>query len=72
MLTLGHDLPGQPVAEYKRRIGPLILWRAGGATKVDALYWVAHETTGVEYTIRLFPDGTAHGVGPSGGLRAST
>ena len=63
---LGADLPGQPVADYKRRIGPWILWRAGGAKKVDARYWVAHDTTGVEYTMRLYPDGTAAGVGPSG------
>ncbi|MEP1125419.1 MAG: hypothetical protein ABJH68_16155 [Ilumatobacter sp.] len=66
LLTLGDDLPDRPVAEYKRRIGPWILWRAGGARKVDARYWVIHEQTGVEYTIRLFPDGTAEGAGPSG------
>ena len=29
--ALGDDLPGRPVAEYKRRIGPWILWRAGPA-----------------------------------------
>jgi len=26
---LGDDLPGRPDAEFKRRIGPWILWRAG-------------------------------------------
>ncbi|MBT4984938.1 MAG: hypothetical protein HOM89_09890, partial [Ilumatobacter sp.] len=31
LLALGDDLPGQPTAEYKRRIGPWILWRAGPA-----------------------------------------
>ena len=66
LLTLGDDLPGRPVAEYKRRIGPWILWRAGGARKVDARYWVTHDATGVEYVMRLFADGTAEGVGPSG------
>lgn len=66
LLTLGDDLPGRPTADYKRRIGPWILWRAGGAKKVDARYWVIHDTTGAEFTIRMFPDGTAHGVGPSG------
>lgn len=66
LLTLGDDLPGQPIAEYKRRIGSWILWRAGGARKVDARYWAAHAITGVEFTLRLFPDGTAEGVGPSG------
>ena len=29
LLRLGDDLPGRPVATYKRRIGPWILWRAG-------------------------------------------
>jgi hypothetical protein len=64
--TLGDDLPGSPVAEYKRRIGPWILWRAGPAKHGDARYWAAHETTGAEYTLRLFSDGRAEGVGPSG------
>ena len=66
LLTLGDDLPGRPTADYKRRIGAWILWRAGGAKKVDARYWVIHDTTGAEFTIRMFPDGTARGVGPSG------
>ncbi|MCU1373922.1 MAG: hypothetical protein JWO68_1208, partial [Actinomycetia bacterium] len=38
LLTLGDDLPGTPVAEYKRRIGPWLLWRAGPATDGDARY----------------------------------
>lgn len=66
LLTLGADLPDQPVAQYKRRIGPWILWRAGPAKHGDARYWVAHDTTGAEYTLRLFPDGSAEGIGPSG------
>ena len=61
-----HDLPDRPVAEYKRRIGPWILWRAGAATKADSCYWVAHEATGRELTFRLFPDGTGAGTGPDG------
>ena len=65
LLQLGDDLPEQPVAEYKRRIGPWILWRAGPA-KGDARYWVAHDGSGAEFTLRLFPDGSADGVGPSG------
>jgi hypothetical protein len=63
---LGADLPGSPVAEYKRRIGPWILWRAGPARHGDARYWVAHEVTGAEFMLRLFSDGSATGVGPSG------
>lgn len=67
LLTAGADLPGTPVAEYKRRIGPWILWRAGPATKADARYWVAHaDDLDRTYTLRLFPDGTASGQGPSG------
>jgi len=67
LLALGADLPGTPVAEYKRRIGPWILWRAGPASKGDARYWAAHEDDLARaFTLRLFPDGTAEGVGPSG------
>lgn len=65
--SLGDDLPDRPVAEYKRRIGPWILWRAGPATKGHARYWAAHETDLERaYTLRLFPDGSAEGAGPSG------
>ncbi|HEX4903287.1 MAG TPA: hypothetical protein VFV42_10795 [Acidimicrobiales bacterium] len=65
--TLGDDLPGAPVAEYKRRIGPWILWRAGPASKGDARYWAAHQDDlHRSYILRLFPDGTAEGAGPSG------
>ena len=38
---LGDDLTGRPVATYKRRIGPWLLWRAGPAAKADARYWAA-------------------------------
>ena len=38
---LGDDLPGRPVADYKRRIGPWLLWLAGPAAGADARYWVA-------------------------------
>ena len=41
LLTLGDDLPGTPVADYKRRIGPWLLWRAGPASGGDARYWAA-------------------------------
>jgi hypothetical protein len=65
--TLGDDLPGRPVAEYKRRIGPWLLWRAGPAKGADARYWAAHvDRLDEPVTLRLFPDGTADGVGPSG------
>ena len=67
LTALGDDLPDQPVAEYKRRIGPWILWRAGPASKGHARYWAAHEDDlDRAYTLRLFPDGSAEGAGPSG------
>jgi hypothetical protein len=67
LLRLGDDLPGEPIAEYKRRIGPWLLWRAGPATRADARYWAAHaDRLDRPVTLRLFPDGTADGVGPSG------
>jgi hypothetical protein len=67
LLTLGDDLPDRPVAQYKRRIGPWILWRAGPATKADARYWAAHEDDlATAYTVQLFADGSAQGTGPSG------
>jgi hypothetical protein len=64
---LGDDLPGRPVAEYKRRIGPWLLWRAGPATRGDARYWVGRaDDLDVRYRFRLFPSGDGSGVGPSG------
>lgn len=67
LLTLGDDLPGQPVADYKRRIGPWLLWRAGPATGGDARYWAGRaDDLSVAYTFRLFPSGDGEGVGPSG------
>ena len=35
LLAAGADLPGRPVATYKRRIGRWLLWRAGPATGGD-------------------------------------
>lgn len=65
--TLGHDLPGAPVAQYKRRIGPWILWRAGPATKANARYWAAHaDDLTRTFVISMNADGSADGTGPSG------
>lgn len=67
LLTLGDDLPGCPVAEYKRRVGRWLLWRAGPASHGDARYWAADaDDHSQAFTFRLFPDGTGEGVGPSG------
>jgi hypothetical protein len=67
LLTLGADLPGGPTADYKRRIGPWLLWRAGPAAGADARYWVARvDDLAVAHTFRLFPDGSGDGAGPSG------
>jgi hypothetical protein len=69
LLALGGDLPDEPVAMYKRRIGPWLLWRAGPASKADARY-LAIDSDDLERSIpfRLFPDGNGdgHGHGPSG------
>jgi hypothetical protein len=67
LLVLGDDLPGRPVAEYKRRIGSWLLWRAGPATDADARYWAADaEDLSRQVTFRLLPDGGGDGAGPSG------
>ena len=67
LLALGADLPGSPVAEYKRRIGPWLLWRAGPASGGDARYWAARADELTDsYRLRLFADGRADGAGPSG------
>jgi len=67
LLTLGNDLPGAPIAEYKRRIGDWLLWRAGPAKGGDARYWAAlPHALDTPYTLRLHPDGSADGTGPSG------
>ncbi len=67
LLSLGDDLPDAPVADYKRRIGPWLLWRAGPASGGDARYFAClAEDVETAFTLRLFPDGSADGVGPSG------
>jgi len=67
LLRLGEDLPATPVAEYKRRIGPWLLWRAGPASGGDARYWAGLASdAAVAWTLRLHPDGRAEGRGPSG------
>jgi hypothetical protein len=64
---LGADLPGQPVAAYKRRIGPWLLWRAGPATKAAARYWAGRaDDLDDQWTFELHPDGSGRGRGPSG------
>ncbi|HJR25642.1 MAG TPA: hypothetical protein VJ804_09225 [Acidimicrobiales bacterium] len=67
LLELGEDLPNRPVATYKRRIGPWLLWRAGPATKAAARYWAARaDDLADAWTFTLRPDGTGTGRGPSG------
>jgi hypothetical protein len=67
LLTLGADLPDQPDAEYKRRIGPWLLWRAGPAADGYARYWAGRANElATQHTFRLFPDGNGEGTGPSG------
>lgn len=65
--ALGDDLPGEPVATYKRRIGDWLLWRAGPATGGDARYWACRrDDLTAQSTFRLLPDGSGAGIGPSG------
>jgi len=67
VLALGDDLPGRPVAAYKRRIGEWLLWRAGPATGGDARYWACRsDALDTQCTFRLFPDGSGDGAGPAG------
>ena len=67
LLALGDDLPDRPVAEYKRRIGSWLLWRAGPASGGDARYLAVDATDlGRQHAFRLFPDGNGDGDGPSG------
>jgi len=67
LLALGNDLPGRPDAEYKRRIGAWLLWRAGPASGGDARYFACRaDDTGVQGTLRLFTEGSASGIGPTG------
>jgi hypothetical protein len=66
LLHLGDDL-GVGDAMYKRRIGRFLLWRAGPANHADARYLaIAADDLTVQFTFRLFPDGSGDGVGPSG------
>jgi len=71
LLTLGDDLghtdPQFQVAMYKRRIGRWLLWRAGPAVEADARYLaVDGDDLTRHVTFRLYADGSADGVGPSG------
>ncbi len=67
LLHLGDDLPNQPAAHFKRRIGNWLLWRAGPATEAQARYWVAHvDDLTVQFTFDLDADGGGVGTGPSG------
>ena len=66
LLALGADL-GHADADYKRRIGPWLLWRSGPAAKGDARYMALRsDDLSVRHTFRLFPDGDGDGLGPSG------
>jgi len=71
LLHLGDDLPGAPVAEYKRRIGSWLLWRAGPAVG-DARYLaVAADDLREQYEYRLRPEVdevNGEGAGPSGAV----
>ena len=66
LLELGADL-GHPRVGYLRRIHGWLLWRAGPASGGDARCMALRaDDLGVHHVLRLFADGTAEGVGPSG------
>lgn len=66
LTALGDDLGGA-VANYKRRLGPWLLWRAGPARGADARYLaVDHRDLSRSFSFRLHPDGSGEGTGPSG------
>ena len=66
ILHLGDDFGG-PEAQYKRRIGRWLLWRAGPANHADARYAAVDAADlSCQHTFRLFPDGRGEGYGPSG------
>lgn len=66
LLAAGDDI-GTGAANYKRRIGRWLLWRAGPATKAEARY-VAIDAAelGRSFVFRLSAEGTGTGAGPSG------
>src|SRR4051794_26318195 len=67
LLNLGADLPGHPEAEYKRRIGNWLLWRAGPAAGGDARYWAGRsDDLAGEHTFRPYPDHNGGGLRPNG------
>ncbi len=74
LLTLGSDLPGAPEAEYKRRIGRWLLWRAGPAVGEARYLAVAADDLTVQHAYRLRPEAAGDngepvngdGAGPSG------
>jgi hypothetical protein len=67
LTALGADLPNGPVAMYKRRIGPWLLWRAGPATGADARYLaIDSRDLARQHTFRLFADGSGEGTAPDG------
>lgn len=67
LLALGDDLPQQPRAHYKRRIGSWLLWRSGPASEARARYMAIHaDDLSVRFTFDLAEDGSGRGMGPSG------
>jgi hypothetical protein len=67
LLELGAGLVGEPEAEYKRRIGEWLLWRAGPAAGGEAWYFACRrDEVSLHVCFHLDDDGTGEGTGPSG------
>ena len=67
--ALGQGLAGVPEAEYKRRIGRWLLWRAGPAVGHARYLAIASDDLSAQHSYRLRPEETGangEGAGPSG------
>jgi hypothetical protein len=63
---LGNDI-GVDLVVYIRRIGPYLLWRAGGPSRAHARYLAVNANDlGEQWHFRLSPDGSGAGVAPDG------
>ncbi len=66
LLSLGDDI-GQSAINYKRSIGPWLLWRAGPAKGEVARYMaIRRDDLAERYVFTLDSTGVGAGLGPSG------
>lgn len=68
LLVFGADI-GEPVAMYKRRIGPWLLWRAGPSRGPARYLAVRADDLSVTHAFDLRVNGHTGGRGPDGVVR---